>query len=1107
MIVSITEKQEESQQTTSACPRRITENLNTGRSISPSRRRRKRRAAASSRQRRTRTMRDLQLLGGAIIVSATLHTTPTAANLFPPSFGGFGNLGNVPLPSTIQGGGGGGGFSTTTSTTSNSQSGSNKNNGQHNNIDTTSWLKQKFTHLQGGLATLFPYHPDIYLRSIFDDKPSEKFQPPTERKRSSSSAGEVAGAASGTRADHADKDDASTGSVGTSAAGLSASIAADDHDADEADAQALLGMINTASSNARSSAGAGAATIGTTAARSGSTLLSFKKLDSKVVALFNADSGEVSGVLKRNTRHVGVDSSENNERTVSTASSQAGLLFSPSSSRGCVVIDVATAESQEMTPSGALTSGGQPAAENFKPEDVFKKLKLWNLQDLVSIGNEGEDSRVGQESDGTGAGAEVERTRNRPSEDGQEHEDQNYKATTFYSSQAALHVLWLHGKGKSLDPWLLVAEKLCSHYDLLVLEDELLIVAFREKTTNMREELKKCKLVPFDANENPDTEKFHSLPWRPDEILPIQLEGIPLVSFHAHRVFDKEAQRNHHKWLENPDEWTPYFLDMVRKGEVVMCLDAEHCSNDRMPFRLIFTEEIGEEFIECLSQGIIPIYYLSANLASFLERVLLFMPFYFTSPKEMHNLVATLTDGSGILQHGVRMYMTHESNHYLTALYWGQSRFLRFLTAVTSMHYQEMSIVSVKDEITGKTTSSLTGELLVCVHSARKNKRARALIRETWAKGSPLYPEILVRVVFFIGKKQKSSENEYNREEENENDALEEEHAEYQDLVLLDHYDDKFENIWIKTAAIMKFGLMQFRKPSTRTRLRYLMKADDDTFFNIDGIIEDLFAAFTGRKEDASSRGKTNVTEGHGVDLWSATDDITPREIKPTIEIQTVDIGNYESSKHLHTGHYWGFIMALVQPNRNTTDKYYVPYRSFGNEFYPAYARGLGYAMSEDLVLAVGQGLSDGSLSPFPYREDVSVGLYLYSLSKLGRAKVRPMQRKDHMPLEIEKYCTEVYDAKGLNWDLLEIHRYQYDNHECLWNVVSRRRELSMIAMKNPPGNVAAAGLSLRFPKFEPKKKYVPKELDFCQCFLNADGSLKIASAASGGSAAARAEL
>lgn len=47
--------------------------------------------------------------------------------------------------------------------------------------------------------------------------------------------------------------------------------------------------------------------------------------------------------------------------------------------------------------------------------------------------------------------------------------------------------------------------------------------------------------------------------------------------------------------------------------------------------------------------------------------------------------------------------------------------------------------------------------------------------------------------------------------------------------------------------------------------------------------------------------------------------------------------------------------MALVQPNRNGTDKYYVPYRSFGNEFYPAYARGLGYALSEDLVLAVGQ--------------------------------------------------------------------------------------------------------------------------------------------------------
>ena len=132
--------------------------------------------------------------------------------------------------------------------------------------------------------------------------------------------------------------------------------------------------------------------------------------------------------------------------------------------------------------------------------------------------------------------------------------------------------------------------------------------------------------------------------------------------------------------------------------------------------------------------------------------------------------------------------------------------------------------------------------------------------------------------------------------------------------------------------------------------------------------------------------------------------------LKPTIQIQTVEIGQYETSKHLHTGHYWGYIMALVQPDRNrTSSKYYVPYRAFGNTFYPAYSRGLGYAMSEDLVHVVGRGLADKSITPFPYREDVSVGLYLYAAAKMGRARVRPMQRKDHMPLEIEKFCSEDY--------------------------------------------------------------------------------------------------
>ena len=92
----------------------------------------------------------------------------------------------------------------------------------------------------------------------------------------------------------------------------------------------------------------------------------------------------------------------------------------------------------------------------------------------------------------------------------------------------------------------------------------------------------------------------------------------------------------------------------------------------------------------------------------------------------------------------------------------------------------------------------------------------------------------------------------------------------------------------------------------------------------------------------------------------------------------------------------------------------------------------MAYALSEDVVLPVGTALQEGRLDPFPYREDVSVGLYILELARRGSAacqklpesevyqsgrssrrpgpdfhcaglaKVRvvPHQRKDAMPLE-----------------------------------------------------------------------------------------------------------
>ena len=73
------------------------------------------------------------------------------------------------------------------------------------------------------------------------------------------------------------------------------------------------------------------------------------------------------------------------------------------------------------------------------------------------------------------------------------------------------------------------------------------------------------------------------------------------------------------------------------------------------------------------------------------------------------------------------------------------------------------------------------------------------------------------------------------------------------------------------------------------------------------------------------------------------------------------------------------------------------------------------------------------------------------------------MQRKDHMPLDPHSYCDEENKEFDWNMDLLEIHRYKYENHMCLWNIIEQRRKLN-------------------FARFEPKKAFVPPELNLCQC-------------------------
>merc|ERR1712107_272870 len=242
----------------------------------------------------------------------------------------------------------------------------------------------------------------------------------------------------------------------------------------------------------------------------------------------------------------------------------------------------------------------------------------------------------------------------------------------------------------------------------------------------------------------------------------------------------------------------------------------------------------------------------------------------------------------------------------------------------------------------GLASTSAAAELLVCVVSGNQNRKLRDIIRETWGRDREVRTPIgpVSIRVLFFLTEDGA--------------AARSEYEETGDVVLLRHMEESCSSIWLKTAATMKFGSDYFRGIGSSVErgsgpLRFMIKCDDDAFLDIDAIAADL--------------------------------------------VKTPPVGAY-----------WGHILALVEPNRIAGDKYYVPFEVYPMQYYPPYARGMAYALSEDLVAPLGDALFSGRVDPFPYREDVSVGLYLMELARQGDIKVTPHQRKDQMPLDISEY-------------------------------------------------------------------------------------------------------
>eukprot|EP00913_Durusdinium_trenchii_P004006 g3710.t1 len=186
----------------------------------------------------------------------------------------------------------------------------------------------------------------------------------------------------------------------------------------------------------------------------------------------------------------------------------------------------------------------------------------------------------------------------------------------------------------------------------------------------------------------------------------------------------------------------------------------------------------------------------------------------FETAEEMVGIIHTLSSPEGILEHGTRVFMERQGNYFLSRLYWRQDPRVRALLLASAAQRQQ---------------------LLQLSHSEDTPWHLRDIIRQTWGSEPMLrthFGLVRLRVLFFLGR----------------GDEALDEQAQLQDVVLLPELEEDFGSIWLKTAAILKFGGDYFKDVSgqtstSRRHLRFLIKCDDDAFVDIDTVTADLIAS------------------------------------------------------------------------------------------------------------------------------------------------------------------------------------------------------------------------------------------------------------------------
>ena len=166
--------------------------------------------------------------------------------------------------------------------------------------------------------------------------------------------------------------------------------------------------------------------------------------------------------------------------------------------------------------------------------------------------------------------------------------------------------------------------------------------------------------------------------------------------------------------------------------------------------------------------------------------------------------------------------------------------------------------------------------LVIVVIASPANFEQRNVIRNTWGSVVKIKPD--VRLIFILGK--------------TNNDTLQKQIAKesktYQDIVQED-FIDSYRNLSIKSVAMLKW-VFEYCKEA-----KYLLKADDDMYINVDFLISIL-----------KLRSPNNAVVG----------------------------------KLIHG----------ARPIKNPNSKWYTPPEMYGEEVYPDYCSGTAYVVSADIV-------------------------------------------------------------------------------------------------------------------------------------------------------------